>query len=74
MPLSRFRRQYEQLSQFEMGRIIGMIEAGWSAKRVARQLGGSDCVGTNVSEIFHLHEDLAQDALDRPVVEKTATS
>ncbi|GFW68418.1 uncharacterized protein TNCV_3299601 [Trichonephila clavipes] len=27
-----------------MGRIIGMIEAGWSARRVARQLGHSDCV------------------------------
>ncbi|GFV78171.1 transposable element Tcb2 transposase [Trichonephila clavipes] len=44
MPLRRFRRQYEQLSQFERGRIIGMMEAGWSAKRVARQLGRSNCV------------------------------
>ncbi|GFW89655.1 transposable element Tcb2 transposase [Trichonephila clavipes] len=44
MPLRRFRRQYEQLSQFERGRIIGMMEAGWSARRVARQLGRSDCV------------------------------
>ncbi|GFX44055.1 transposable element Tcb2 transposase [Trichonephila clavipes] len=44
MPLRRFRRQYEQLSQFERGRIIGMMEAGWSARRVARQLGHSDCV------------------------------
>ncbi|GFV70336.1 transposable element Tcb2 transposase [Trichonephila clavipes] len=40
MPLRRFRRQYEQLSQFEGGRIIGMMEA----RRVARQLGCSDCV------------------------------
>ncbi|GFW04861.1 transposable element Tcb2 transposase [Trichonephila clavipes] len=32
MPLHRFRRQYEQLSQFERGRIICMIEAGWSAR------------------------------------------
>ncbi|GFV33467.1 HTH_Tnp_Tc3_2 domain-containing protein [Trichonephila clavipes] len=38
------RRQYEQLSQFERGRIIGMMKAGWSARRVARQLGCSDCV------------------------------
>ncbi|PRD22255.1 UNVERIFIED_CONTAM: hypothetical protein NCL1_49561 [Trichonephila clavipes] len=37
MPLRRFRRQYR-------GRIIGMMEAGWLAKRVARQLGRSDCV------------------------------
>ncbi|GFW41568.1 transposable element Tcb2 transposase [Trichonephila clavipes] len=44
MPLRRFQRQYEQLSQFERGRIIGMMEAGWSARRVARQLGRSDCV------------------------------
>ncbi|GFW58566.1 uncharacterized protein TNCV_718661 [Trichonephila clavipes] len=44
MPLRRFRRQYEQTSQFERGRIIGMTEAGWSARRVARQLDLSDCV------------------------------
>ncbi|GFX87907.1 transposable element Tcb2 transposase [Trichonephila clavipes] len=44
MPLCRFRRQYEQLSQFEGGKIIGMMEDGWSARRVARQLGRSDCV------------------------------
>ncbi|GFW35087.1 uncharacterized protein TNCV_5066531 [Trichonephila clavipes] len=44
MPLHHFRRQYEQLSQFERERIIGMMEAGWSARRVARQLGHSDCV------------------------------
>ncbi|GFU41887.1 transposable element Tcb2 transposase [Trichonephila clavipes] len=46
MPLRRFRRQYEQLSQFERERITGMMEAGWSARRVARQLGRSDCVPT----------------------------
>ncbi|GFW39793.1 transposable element Tcb2 transposase [Trichonephila clavipes] len=45
MPLRRFRRQYEQISQFERGTIIGMMEAGWSTRRVARQLGCSDCVG-----------------------------
>ncbi|GFV73709.1 transposable element Tcb2 transposase [Trichonephila clavipes] len=44
MPLRRFRIQYEQQSQFERGRIIGMIEAGWSARRVARQLGRTGCV------------------------------
>ncbi|GFW63865.1 transposable element Tcb2 transposase [Trichonephila clavipes] len=44
MLLRRFRRQYEQLSQFERGRIIGMMEAGWSARRVARQFGRSVCV------------------------------
>ncbi|GFY01103.1 transposable element Tcb1 transposase [Trichonephila clavipes] len=74
MPLRCFRRQYEQLLQFERGRIIGMMETGWSARRVARQLYLFDCVGTSGSEICHLHEDQAQDALDRPVVERTATS
>ncbi|GFS60673.1 transposable element Tcb2 transposase [Trichonephila clavipes] len=44
MPLRRFRRQYEQLLQFEMGRIIGMMKAGWSAARITRQLGRFDCV------------------------------
>ncbi|GFV08839.1 uncharacterized protein TNCV_3820821 [Trichonephila clavipes] len=44
MTLRCFRRQYEQLSQFERRRIIGMMEAGWSARRVARQLGRSNCV------------------------------
>ncbi|GFV61859.1 uncharacterized protein TNCV_4106641 [Trichonephila clavipes] len=42
MPLRRFRKQYEQLLQFE--RIIGMMEAGWSARRAACQLGLSGCV------------------------------
>ncbi|GFT05976.1 transposable element Tcb1 transposase [Trichonephila clavipes] len=43
MSLRRFRSQYEQLSQFERRRIIGMMEAGWSARRVVRQLGHPDC-------------------------------
>ncbi|GFX71076.1 uncharacterized protein TNCV_3648411 [Trichonephila clavipes] len=42
------------------GGIVGMMEAGWSARRVARQLGRSDCVnivfGTTGSERCHLHE------------------
>ncbi|GFW46605.1 transposable element Tcb2 transposase [Trichonephila clavipes] len=44
MSLRRFRKQYEQRSQFMRERIIGMMEAGWPARRVARQLGLSDCV------------------------------
>ncbi|GFW44133.1 HTH_Tnp_Tc3_2 domain-containing protein [Trichonephila clavipes] len=44
MPLSRFRRHYEQMLQFERGRIIGMMEAGWTSRQVARQLGHSNCV------------------------------
>ncbi|GFU56304.1 transposable element Tcb2 transposase [Trichonephila clavipes] len=44
MPLRHFRTQYEQLSQFERGKIIGILEAGWSATEVTRQLDLSDCV------------------------------
>ncbi|GFX83525.1 transposable element Tcb2 transposase [Trichonephila clavipes] len=44
MPLRHFRRQYEQLSQFERGRSIQMIVAEWSARRVSHQLGRCDCV------------------------------
>ncbi|GFT24374.1 HTH_Tnp_Tc3_2 domain-containing protein [Trichonephila clavipes] len=44
MPLRRFQGQYEQLSQFDKGRIIGLMEARWLARRVARLLGRSDCV------------------------------
>ncbi|GFV53150.1 transposable element Tcb2 transposase [Trichonephila clavipes] len=44
MPLRRFRRQFEHLSQFDRRRTIGMMEAGWSARRVAHHLGCSDCV------------------------------
>ncbi|GFX17740.1 uncharacterized protein TNCV_475401 [Trichonephila clavipes] len=52
MALRRFRRQYEHLSQFEWGRIIGKMEAEWSARRVARQLGRSDCVQTRLSSLL----------------------
>ncbi|PRD26657.1 UNVERIFIED_CONTAM: hypothetical protein NCL1_37573 [Trichonephila clavipes] len=65
------------MSQFERGRIIALMEAGWSARRVARQLSRTDCdvrgVGTSGSERCHLHEEQAQDTLDRSVVEKTTT-
>ncbi|GFV07363.1 transposable element Tcb1 transposase [Trichonephila clavipes] len=59
-----------------MGRIIGMMEAGWSAKRVAHQLGHSNCVlrggvGTSGSERCHSQESQAQDTLDRPVAHET---
>ncbi|GFW38389.1 transposable element Tcb2 transposase [Trichonephila clavipes] len=51
------------------------MEAGWSARRVARHLGRSDCVVMRCRDQWmregHLHEDQAQDALDRPVAEKT---
>ncbi|GFU71073.1 transposable element Tcb2 transposase [Trichonephila clavipes] len=36
MPLRRFRMHHEQLSQFERGEIIGMMEVGWSARQLGR--------------------------------------
>ncbi|GFX94538.1 HTH_Tnp_Tc3_2 domain-containing protein [Trichonephila clavipes] len=44
MPLRRNRRQYEQLADFDRGRIIGLREAGWSNRRIGRPLGRSDMV------------------------------
>ncbi|GFX34423.1 hypothetical protein TNCV_3656611 [Trichonephila clavipes] len=44
MPLRRNRRQYEQLTDFDRGRIIGLREAGWSNRRIGRPLGRSDMV------------------------------
>ncbi|GFX64106.1 transposable element Tcb2 transposase [Trichonephila clavipes] len=44
MPLRRNRRQYEQLTDFDRGRIIGLREAGWSNRRIGRDLGRSDMV------------------------------
>ncbi|GFX86781.1 HTH_Tnp_Tc3_2 domain-containing protein [Trichonephila clavipes] len=41
MPLRRNRRQYEQLTDFDRGRIIGLREAGWSNRRI---FGRSDMV------------------------------
>ncbi|GFW36117.1 transposable element Tc1 transposase [Trichonephila clavipes] len=44
MPLRRNRRQYEQLTDFDRGRIIGLREAGGSNRRIGRHLGRSDMV------------------------------
>ncbi|GFW72782.1 HTH_Tnp_Tc3_2 domain-containing protein [Trichonephila clavipes] len=40
----RNRRQYEQLTDFDRGRIVGLREAGWSNRRIGRPLGRSDMV------------------------------
>ncbi|GFT40434.1 hypothetical protein TNCV_1646361 [Trichonephila clavipes] len=42
MPRRRIRAHYEQLSEFERGRIIGLEEAGWANRRIARHMGRSD--------------------------------
>ncbi|GFW75901.1 HTH_Tnp_Tc3_2 domain-containing protein [Trichonephila clavipes] len=36
------RAHYEQLPEFERGRIIELKEAGWSNRRIARHMGRSD--------------------------------
>ncbi|GFX37305.1 transposable element Tcb2 transposase [Trichonephila clavipes] len=55
-----------------------MMEAKWSARQVYRQLGRSDCVVRRYWDQWiremSFHEDQTNDALDRPVVEKTTTS
>ncbi|GFU74988.1 HTH_Tnp_Tc3_2 domain-containing protein [Trichonephila clavipes] len=50
MPLRRNRRQYEQLMDFDRGRIIGLREAGWSNRRIGRHLGRSDMVVARCSK------------------------
>ncbi|GFX91393.1 transposable element Tcb1 transposase [Trichonephila clavipes] len=57
MPLRRFRRQHEQLSQFKRGIIISMMEAWWSSRRIARQLGHFDCVKRSDESRFNLCSD-----------------
>ncbi|GFV14866.1 transposable element Tcb2 transposase [Trichonephila clavipes] len=61
MPFRRFRRQYEQLSQFERRIIIDMIEAGWTSRQVARQLDLSDCV-TSRREDRHIVQSTVSSA------------
>ncbi|GFS77639.1 hypothetical protein TNCV_819501 [Trichonephila clavipes] len=42
MTLRHHWRQYEQLSEFESGRIIEMMESRWSSQQMARPLGSSN--------------------------------
>ncbi|GFY00846.1 hypothetical protein TNCV_3542201 [Trichonephila clavipes] len=44
MSLCYHRRQYEQLPEFKKRRLIGMMEGGWSARPVARQVDCSDLI------------------------------
>ncbi|GFX02007.1 transposable element Tcb2 transposase [Trichonephila clavipes] len=59
------------------GRLTSFYVEYKTASRVARQLGRSDYVARSCwdsgSERCHLHEDQAQDTLDRPVNEKKGT-
>ncbi|GFX95880.1 hypothetical protein TNCV_2084601 [Trichonephila clavipes] len=55
-----------------------MMKAGWSARRVGRQLGRSDCIVRRYWDQWIREMSFARrpgsGRLDRPVVEKTATS
>ncbi|GFS89389.1 HTH_Tnp_Tc3_2 domain-containing protein [Trichonephila clavipes] len=42
MPRRGIQSHYEQLSEFERGRIIELKEAGWANWRIARRMGRSD--------------------------------
>ncbi|GFU87862.1 hypothetical protein TNCV_964181 [Trichonephila clavipes] len=69
MSLRRHRRQCEQLPKFKREKIIGMMEAGWSARRVARQVGRFDlttrmCWDHRGQKRCHLHSNQALDNLD----------
>ncbi|GFY30624.1 transposable element Tc1 transposase [Trichonephila clavipes] len=42
MPSQPFRRPYRQLSDIKHGRIVGMLEAGWSYRAIGRHLPRTD--------------------------------
>ncbi|GFS70039.1 HTH_Tnp_Tc3_2 domain-containing protein [Trichonephila clavipes] len=42
MPRHRIRAHYEQPSEFERGRIIGLKDGGWANRRIARHMGRSN--------------------------------
>ncbi|GFW97191.1 HTH_Tnp_Tc3_2 domain-containing protein [Trichonephila clavipes] len=50
MPGKRARRHLSQLSEFEIGLIIGMKTAGWLARSVAVQVNRSECAVRNCWE------------------------
>ncbi|GFX00344.1 transposable element Tcb1 transposase [Trichonephila clavipes] len=50
MPGKRAGRHFSQLSEFEIGLIIGIKTAGWSTRRVAGQVDRSECAVRNCWE------------------------
>ncbi|GFW60925.1 HTH_Tnp_Tc3_2 domain-containing protein [Trichonephila clavipes] len=42
MPRRMIRTHYEQLSEFERGRIIALKEPGWANQRIAHHMSRSD--------------------------------
>ncbi|GFV02946.1 hypothetical protein TNCV_2744091 [Trichonephila clavipes] len=73
--LRRHQRRNEQLSEFEKGRNIRMMGAGWLTRQVAISVGRSDLTVKNSGQKrSHLHGDQIWGRLDKPVVEQTFTS
>ncbi|GFW28175.1 transposable element Tc1 transposase [Trichonephila clavipes] len=67
MPLRRNRRQYEQLTDFDRGRIIGLREAGWSNGRIGRP--------STSSAIKRNHKETTDRSwLEEPTSAKTLTT
>ncbi|GFX82681.1 transposable element Tcb2 transposase [Trichonephila clavipes] len=54
MPLRRFRRQYEQLSQFKRWRIIGVMKVGWSASSKDNRVRVWRIHGERLNPVFAL--------------------
>ncbi|GFV29432.1 uncharacterized protein TNCV_438511 [Trichonephila clavipes] len=50
MPGIRARRHFSQLSELEIGLIIGMKTAGWSTRLVPGQVDHSECAVRNCWE------------------------
>ncbi|GFX17189.1 HTH_Tnp_Tc3_2 domain-containing protein [Trichonephila clavipes] len=85
MPQCRIRAHYEQLSEFERGRIIGLKEGGWANRRIARLMGRSDaairrcCQEWVDCERLQRHDGSSQprvtaDQEDRLIVRSTVTA
>ncbi|GFT63665.1 transposable element Tc1 transposase [Trichonephila clavipes] len=81
MPLRRNRWQYEQLTDFDRGRIIGLREAGWSNRRIGRprseRYGSCSVLATvdHRSAIKRNHKETTDRSwLEEPTSAKTLTT
>ncbi|GFW68197.1 transposable element Tcb2 transposase [Trichonephila clavipes] len=68
MPGKRARRHFSQLSEFEKGLFIGMKTAGWSTRRVAGQVDGTECAEDHEERGS---KDRAEALVDPPVTRST---
>ncbi|GFX67987.1 transposable element Tcb1 transposase [Trichonephila clavipes] len=63
-----------ELQQIQRESVLSVRKVVSGTKTRTRNNPSTGGIGTSGSERSHLHKDQAQDALDRPVIEKTATS